>query len=417
MDYFLQAAKDPALLALAQEAEARIGQEYAQIENIKAANQMKVLAAFRRLRVAPSHFAPSYGYGYDDPGREKLEALFAEVFGAQDALVRPGLASGTHALACALFGMLGKGDELLFATGTPYDTLHSVIGSESEPYTLKGMGITYKEIPIKDGNTDLAALAEALKSAPRVVMLQRSRGYATRNSLTIADIEKIAELVKRQSPQSILFVDNCYGEFTDAKEPCEVGADIMAGSLIKNPGGGLAPTGGYIAGRPDLIERISYRMTSPGIGREVGSYAAGYLPYFQGLYLAPHVVAESLKGAVFTASVLDLAGFAPSPRYNEKRGCIIQAVNMENENQLCAFCRAVQAWSPVDSFARPEPAPMPGYEDPVIMAAGAFIQGSSIELSADAPLRPPYTLFIQGGLVCEQVKAAVLAALHECGHS
>lgn len=408
---YLNAAKEnKTILHAADSAENACRSIFSAIEDRAEENQLKVLEAFRALRVSPAHFMPSYGYGYYDLGRDKLGELFARVMGTEDALVRPGIASGTHALACALFGLLAPGDELLFASGQPYDTLFSIIGNKGEPGTLQGYGIRYSQLPLKQGSVDYTALAAALQTKPRVCMLQRSRGYCNRPSLCMGDFHKLIPFIKSHSPHTVVLVDNCYGEFVELSEPAAAGADVVAGSLIKNPGGGLAPTGGYIAGSSVLLNRIAARMTSPGIGREVGSYAAGYLPFFQGLYLAPQMVKESMKGAVFTAALLQALGFSVSPGPKEPRGCIIQTVQMENKEQLIAFCQAIQSWSPVDAYVTPEPWAMPGYADPVIMAAGAFIQGASLELSADAPLRAPYTVYMQGGLCYPQVKAAAMAA-------
>ncbi|MBP5661768.1 MAG: methionine gamma-lyase family protein [Clostridia bacterium] len=400
-----------ALQARAKTIEETCRPQFAQIERVQEYNQLWVLDCFRKERVAPAHFAPSYGYGYDDAGRDTLEKLFARVFKAQKALVRPSIASGTHALALALQGVTRRGTRILSASGTPYDTMESILGfTVDAPFSLKETGARYSELPLKNRKIDFAALVSAAKDAD-IVMLQRSRGYQDRPSLTMKEIARAAQIVHNENPRAIVFVDNCYGEFVETSEPIEAGADLIVGSLIKNAGGGLAPTGAYIAGREDLVDRIAYRMTAPGIGAEVGSYAAGYLPFYQGLFLAPQAVAQALKGAVFASAMLEDAGFVPSPKQNEARGCIIQSVRLGSKEKLTELCRQIQAVSPVDSFVTPVPAPMPGYADEVIMAAGTFIQGSSIELSGDAPIREPYILFMQGGLVYAQVKAAILCAL------
>lgn len=379
------------------------------IEETAGLNQLKVLEAFRQCRLAPNHFAPSYGYGYSDAGRDKLEELFALVFKAEKAIVRPQIASGTHALALALSGLLRRGDKLVYASGQPYDTLEEVIGaSEKDDGSLKAAGVDFSVIPCVSGLDFDEIRRVCREDRPAVMAFQRSRGYTGRPSLLCSRLKEAFGIVKSVSPSTIIMVDNCYGEFVEECEPLELGADIIAGSLIKNPGGGLAPTGGYIAGRAELIEKIGYRLTSPGIGLEVGSYAASYMPFFQGLFLAPHVVGQALKGAVFASEVYKRLGYHVSPLPGEKRGCIIQSLGFKTAQELTAFCQSVQKVSPVESHVVPEPWDMPGYQDKVIMAAGAFIQGSSIELSADAPIRPPYTAFMQGGLVWEQVKAAVL---------
>ncbi len=401
------------LIKRAELAEQEIKPVFEQIDKIQEYNQLKVLKAFTDEHIAPAHFAPSYGYGYDDIGRDKLELLFARIFKAECACVRPQIASGTHALALALQGIAKKGDRILSASGTPYDTLEGIIGAkENQPFSLTDMGASYSSLSLKNGRIDFEALKKAAPSAD-IIMLQRSRGYQPRPSLTIDDIALACKTIKSVNADAIIFVDNCYGEFVEEKEPCEVGADIIAGSLIKNPGGGIAPTGGYIAGKKELIDRVFCRLTAPGIGGEVGSYAAGYLPFYQGLYLAPQAVANALKGAVFTAKMLESYGYEVSPCWNEKRGCIIQSVRLFNEENIVSFCRALQKNSPIDSFVTPEPWAMPGYKDKVIMAAGTFIQGASIELSGDAPIREPFVLYMQGGLVYAQVKIAVLCALSE----
>ncbi|MDR2515584.1 MAG: methionine gamma-lyase family protein [Christensenellaceae bacterium] len=381
----------------------------------------RVLDAFHQCRVAARHFAPSSGYGYGDEGRETLEKLFATALFAEDALVRPSIASGTHALAISLFGLLRPGDTLLCASGKPYDTLESVIGiggAGKGQGSLAEYGVSYAQIGLKaDGGIDLNALRAALEQKPsiRTVALQRSRGYAWRPSLSLAEIGQAAQIVHEKDPRIVVLVDNCYGEFVEAEEPTRVGADLIAGSLIKNPGGGLAPTGGYIAGRADLVEKCAYRLTSPGIGREVGSYQAGYGPFYQGLFQAPHTVAQALKGAALFGMAFEALGYAVSPRPGEPRGDIIQAVEFGSAKKLIAFCQAIQAASPVDSFAVPEPWAMPGYQNEVIMAAGSFVAGASIELSADAPLREPYIGYLQGALSYAHARQALKTVLLRLG--
>ncbi|MFT9846940.1 methionine gamma-lyase family protein [Aneurinibacillus sp. REN35] len=384
-----------------------------EIERMADYNQFKVLRAFRKHQVSDFHFAPSTGYGYDDMGRETLEKVYAEVFGGEAALVRSHILSGTHAIAITLFGMLRPGDELLYITGSPYDTLEEIVGVRGHGNgSLKEFGIGYQSVPlIATGDVDKEAIARAIHTKTKVIGIQRSRGYADRPSFTIEKIKEMIDFVKSIRSDLIVFVDNCYGEFTEEKEPLEVGADIMAGSLIKNPGGGLAKNGGYIAGRADLVEQASYRMTAPGLGAEVGSTQSGTLEMFQGFFLAPHVVGEALKGAVFTAGLLERLGFTTHPRWNAPRTDLIQSIEFGTADGLVVFCQGIQKASPVDAHVVPQPGDMPGYADPVIMAAGTFIQGASIELSADGPLRPPYLGFVQGGLTASHVKVGVLTAL------
>jgi cystathionine beta-lyase family protein involved in aluminum resistance len=403
------------------EAESALEGVFRRIDHTEQSCFERVLNAFRECRVASRHFAPSTGYGYGDEGRETLEKLFAKALFAEDALVRPSIASGTHALALSLFGLLRPGDTLLSASGKPYDTLESVIGigeAGKGQGSLAEYGIRYAQVDLKaDGGIDMDALHTALEQNPsiRVVALQRSRGYAWRPSLSLTQIGQACKLVHKKSPHIIVLVDNCYGEFVEETEPTSVGADLIAGSLIKNPGGGLAPTGGYIAGRAALVERCAYRLTSPGIGREVGSYQAGYGPFYQGLFQAPHTVAQALKGAALFGMVFETLGFAVNPPPGAPRGDIIQAVEFGSAERLIAFCQAVQAASPVDSFAVPEPWAMPGYQDAVIMAAGSFVSGSSIELSADAPLRKPYIGYLQGALSYAHARQALKEVLLRLG--
>lgn len=400
--------------ALLHEAEARCAPLFADLDRIEDENFSRVLSSFQHHRVATHHFSGTTGYGYNDIGRDTLEHVFAEVFGAEDALVRPQIVSGTHALAICLFGLLKPGEHLLSAAGKPYDTLDEVIGiaGDSEG-SLRAFGVDYSEVNLlADHTLDAASILSALKPNTRVVWIQRSRGYAWRASLTIENIETTAKAIHAIRPEIVVMVDNCYGEFVNTREPTMAGADVMAGSLIKNVGGGLAPTGGYIAGRQKCIERIAQRLTSPGIGREVGSYAQGYQTFFQGLFLAPHVVNQAMKTAVLTASTFDLLGYPVQPTFDAaNRSDIIQAIEFGKPEWLIAFCKGIQAASPVDSFAIPEPWDMPGYQYPVIMAAGTFVAGASIELSADAPIRPPFVGYLQGSLTYLHGKAGICTAL------
>ena len=388
--------------------------QFKKFEPIALANTEKVLNAFRECQLSDYHFNPSSGYGYNDVGREKLDQVFAHVFKGEKALVRPHFVSGTHALATTLLAIMGNGDkgkEFVYAVGQPYDTMQTVIGSNRETRgSLVEKGFIYKEANLKDDHYDLAAIESAVNENTRVVVIQRSRGYSTRQPLSVEDIGKIVAVVKKKNPHTVTFVDNCYGEFTETREPLEVGADIMAGSLIKNAGGGIAPTGGYVVGRADLVEDTAYQLTAPGLGDHMGSYAGGYRLFFQGLFLAPHVVLQALKGAVYTAAVAQLLGYESMPAVDADRYDLIQAINLANADEMEYFCAGMQAYSPVDAHVHPVPGDMPGYEDQIIMAGGTFVQGSSIELSADGPVRPPYTIFMQGGLVFEHSMLGILGA-------
>ena len=387
---------------------------FEQIDTVSELNTKKVLDAMRKLKVSAAHFNTTSGYAYDDIGRQKLDELFAEVFGAERALVRTHFVSGTHALATVLFGILRPGDQLVSITGKPYDTMQTVIGYDNpSPGSLKEFGIIYDEVPIVDNKVAYDLVPEKVTAKTKMVLIQRSRGYSMRSPLSLDDISKICSIVKGINPECVCFVDNCYGEFIDIKEPVQVGADIMAGSLIKNPGGGIAPTGGYIVGKDKLVELASYRLTSPGMGDELGASLANNRLIFQGLFLAPHVVAQAVKGAIFAAGVFEALGFNTSPKSTEARGDIIQAIELGNAENLIAFCRGLQFNSPVDSFAAPEPWDMPGYADQVIMAAGTFVQGASIELSADGPMREPYAVYLQGGLTFEHAVIGILGAANE----
>ena len=405
---------DPRLAVLADQAQKRAEKQFAAIEETTEYNQQKVLSAFIRYQVSESHFVATTGYGYGDRGRDTLDEVFAEVMGTEDALVRHSILSGTHAIAIALFGVLRPGDVLLAATGEPYDTLLPVIGADgSSPGSLREFGVDYRKVDLtNDGKPDIAAIREALRRIPKIklIHIQRSRGYSLRPSLTVEEIGEIIRTVRQEKPEAIVFVDNCYGEFVQRFEPSAVGADLMAGSLIKNPGGGIAENGGYICGRRDLVELCAYRMTTPGLGREIGASLGHNRTLYMGLFHAPHVVGEALKTAVFCAALMELAGYEASPASNEPRADIIQALKLRTPEALIAFCQGMQKGAPVDAFVTPEPWDMPGYDSQVIMAAGAFTMGASIELSADAPLREPYAAYMQGGLNYHSGKIGVLLA-------
>lgn len=380
-----------------------------QAEQISLHCSRRVLKAFQEHSVSARHFAPSEGYGYDDIGRDTLDKVFADALQAEDALVRAQIANGTHAIFLALAGVLEPGDKILSVTGMPYDTLQTAIGlHESLPGSLTRFGIEMKTVALKENRIDTEAVLQILAEDPaiRMVYVQRSRGYEWRNAVTIREMEACFKSIRQQRHDVIAFVDNCYGEFVEENEPTAVGADLMAGSLIKNCGGGIAPTGGYIAGRKDLIERVSFRLTTPGSGREVGSYAASYRPFYQGLFLAPHTVCQCMKSAILFSKLFELLGYQSMPASDAVRGDIIQSVMFDTEEELVAFCKAVQSAAPIDSYVVPEPWEMPGYADQVIMAAGAFVQGATTELSADAPIRKPYVGYMQGALTYEHAKLA-----------
>lgn len=401
----------PAIVQLGQEAEQRSAPFFTEIDAVAQYNAWKVLSAFIAHGVSESHFYGSTGYGYGDRGREALDGVFAQITGSEDALVRHNFVSGTHALTTALFGVLRPGDVLLSLTGAPYDTLEEVIGIRGEGNgSLRDFGVEYREIPLlEDGTVNLEAIPQQVQGV-KVAYLQRSRGYSLRPSLTIEEIEKIVHQVRKGNPDAVIMVDNCYGEFVERQEPTQVGADLIIGSLIKNPGGGIALTGGYIAGRKDLVELCAYRLTSPGMGKEVGCTLEQSRSMFMGLFLAPTVVASAVKTAVLAASLFSSLGYEVYPRFDEKRTDIIQAVKLGDERSMIAFCQGMQKGAPVDSFVQPEPWEMPGYESPVIMAAGAFVMGASIELSADGPIREPYAAWMQGGLTYPAGKIGVLLA-------
>ena len=388
-------------------AETKAKATFDEIESRALFNQKKVLDAYRNARISYYHFNPTSGYGYSDAGREKLSEVFAEVFGAESAIVSPNIVSGTHALTIAMFGLLKSGDLLLSATGSPYDTLQEVISGKDNG-SLADYKINYDEIQLKDGGIDREALESYVREKkPTVVMLTRSRGYAWRDALTTTDIAAAADIIKRNSPKSVVLVDNCYGEFVETREPTQCGADVIVGSLIKNAGGGLAPTGGYIAGKSDLIAKIGYRLTSPSIGNEVGSYAASYMPFFQGLFLAPIVTKNALKSAILASNVFTELDFEALPKPGKMPGDIICSIKFNAPEPMINFIQSIQYLSPVESYATPEPWDMPGYTDQVIMAAGTFVQGASIELSADGPVRAPYIAYLQGALTYEHGKLAI----------
>ncbi|WP_315275346.1 methionine gamma-lyase family protein [Selenomonas sputigena] len=402
------------LLTLKERVLDELAPSFRRIEQMSEENTLKVLTSMRECKVSDIHFNTSSGYAYDDIGRSKLEELYAKVFAAESALVRTQFVSGTHALAAVLFGILRPGDKLVSLTGTPYDTMQTVIGyTASSSGSLKEYGILYDELPLNEGRVDVERIADVLDERTKMVLIQRSRGYSRRPTLLIEDIREICNQVHRLKPDCICFVDNCYGEFVESLEPTQAGADIMAGSLIKNPGGGLAPTGGYIVGREDLVELASYRLTAPGMGAELGASLVNNRLFFQGLFLAPHVVSQALKGALFAAGIFEKLGYTTYPRISDERGDIIQAIELGTAEKLVAFCGGVQKYSPVDSFVKPEPWDMPGYTDQIIMAAGTFVQGASIEFSADGPLRSPYNVYLQGGLTFEQVMFGILGAAEE----
>lgn len=395
------------------EVEQQIAEVHKKIEERSESNQFRVLQSFQKHKVSDSHFIPSTGYGYDDHGRDTLEQIYADVFGGEAGLVRTQIISGTHAISIALFGVLRPGDNLLYITGKPYDTLEEIVGIRGNGVgSLKEYSIGYDSVELTDrGGIDWEAVRNKITPKTKMIGIQRSKGYATRPSFTINEIEEMISFVKKIKNDVVVFVDNCYGEFVEELEPCHVGADLMAGSLIKNPGGGLAKTGGYIVGKKQWVEACSYRMTSPGIGAEAGASLYSLQEMYQGFFLAPHVVAEALKGAVFTAAMLEKLGMNSMPKWNAQRTDLIQSVEFNDRDKMVAFCQAIQFASPINSHVTPYPSYMPGYEDDVIMAAGTFIQGASIELTADGPIRPPFAAYVQGGLTYSHVKIAVCLAL------
>lgn len=399
-------------IEIIKKAEKELAPQFEFIDEVRDYNQEKVLQAFIDNKVAPEHFYTVSGYGHDDLGREVLDRVFAQVFKAEKALVRIHFASGTHTLACALFGNLKYGDKLLSVAGTPYDTMQEVIGTmgdeETKRASLIGSGVLYDEVPlINDTDIDFVKLEQMVDKTTTMVLIQRSKGYSTRKSLSIDTIEKICKIVKQKNPDCICFVDNCYGEFVDSREPLEAGADLIGGSLIKNPGGGIVEAGGYIAGKELYVERSAIRLTAPGIGSEGGAMFNQHRLMFQGLFMAPSVVADAVKGAVLASKIFDEVGYDSSPKYNEKRTDIIQNITFGNPQDLEEFCRTIQSLSPVNGYVTPIPEYIPGYEDQVIMAGGTFIEGSTIELSADGPMRAPYVAYMQGGLNYSHVKIAL----------
>ena len=389
---------------------------FSSYDEIREYNQLKVLKAFQEERISESHFTNSSGYGYDDIGRDSLDKVYARVFNTESALVRPHFVNGTHAIGCALMGNLRTGDTMVCISGAPYDTLHNIIGISGKENigSLREYGVNYKQVDLKNGKFDLDKIKEVLleDKTIKLVHIQRSTGYGWRNSFLVSELEEVIKFVKEIRNDVIVFVDNCYGEFIDYVEPTDVGADLIAGSLIKNIGGGIAPTGGYIAGKSKYVEQAAYRLTTPGIGGECGSTFGVVRQLYQRLFLAPHIAMEAVKGAVFCSRIMELAGFEVLPKYNEKRSDIIQAIKFGDKDKLIQFCKGIQKGSPIDSFVECEPWAMPGYSDEVIMAAGAFIQGSSIELSADAPIREPYIAYLQGGLTFDHAKIGIMISLN-----
>lgn len=405
----------PEVFELAAQAEAELSEQFKRIDRIAMANTRKVMAAFQDNKVSDSCFAGTSGYGYDDIGREVLDNVYAQVFKTEAALVRIGFVNGTHALSAALFALLKPGDTLLSVTGLPYDTLRNAIGIEGDCHgSLKFYGINYKQVDLKDGEPDIEAIKlAAVDPSVTAVLIQRSRGYENRKALSAEEVGEICRAVKSVAPHVNVMVDNCYGEFTGEHEPTEYGVDLMAGSLIKNPGGGLAPTGGYIVGKKELVENAAMRLTTPGIGGECGATLGNNRLMFQGFFMAPHIVAQAIKTVTFCAAMMKKIDFESSPSPEEARNDIIQMVTLKNPENMKKFCRGIQAGAPVDSYVTPEPWQMPGYNVPVIMAAGAFVQGASIELSADGPMREPYTLYVQGGITYESGKLGVMMAVNE----
>lgn len=389
--------------------------QFAEIDARAEYNQLKVLSAMQKNHISDTHFGATNGYGYNDLGRDALEQVYADIFNAESALVRPQLISGTHALTIALSGNLRPGDEILSPVGAPYDTLQGVIGITEQRGSLKEYGITYRQVDFKDDYSfDYEGIKNAINQKTKLVTIQRSKGYDFRPALTIAELKELISFIKSIKPDVICMVDNCYGEFVETLEPTDVGADLAVGSLIKNPGGGLAPIGGYIVGKEEYVENAAVRLTAPGQGKEVGATLGLNSVFFQGLFLSPTVVAASLKGALLTAKVFENLGYETMPKSTDLRADIVQAVKMQSADKVIAFCKGIQKAAPIDSYVTPEPNPdMPGYDSPVIMAAGAFVQGSSIELSADAPIKPPYTVYFQGGLTWYHAKLGVMVALQE----
>ena len=406
----------PHVFELYKKALSDVEEQFKIYDEIREYNQLKILNAFQEERISDMHFTNSSGYGYDDIGRDTLDKVYARIFNTESALVRPHFVNGTHAIGCALMGNLKTGDTMVCITGAPYDTLHNIIGISGKENigSLKEYGVNYKQVDLKNGTFDTEKIIELLKedSTIKLVHIQRSTGYGWRKSFLVSEIGAIISKIKEIRSDVCVFVDNCYGELIDKIEPTDVGADLVAGSLIKNLGGGIAPTGGYVAGKSKYVEQAAYRLTTPGIGGECGSTFGVMRQLYQGLFLAPHIVIEALKGAVFCSRIMEIAGFEVLPKYNDKRSDIIQAIKFNDRDNLIKFCKGIQKGSPIDSYVECEPWAMPGYNDEVIMAAGAFIQGSSIELSADAPIREPYIAYLQGGLTFDHAKIGILISLN-----
>ncbi|MCO7174790.1 aminotransferase class I/II-fold pyridoxal phosphate-dependent enzyme [Sporolactobacillus kofuensis] len=401
------------LKKLAEGVEQQIAERLKAIDAIALENQYRVLTSFRKNKISDAHFSGTTGYGYDDFGREGIEAVYADCLGAESGLVRSQMISGTHAITTALFGILRPNDELIYITGKPYDTLEGVIGISGNSHgSLKDFGVDFRSIPLKHGKIDTDYVNRTISSKTKMIAIQRSCGYDNRPSIPVDQIGKAIASIKKEHPNVIVFVDNCYGEFTETIEPCHVGADLMAGSLIKNPGGGLAKSGGYIVGREEFVSMCAERLTAPGLGKEVGPSLNELKDQYQGFFLAPHMVAQALKGAVFTSALMEKLGMETAPSWQTVRTDLIQSVTFHDPDLMTAFCQAVQMASPINAHVLPYPSPMPGYTSDVIMAAGTFIQGASLELTADGPLRPPYTLYVQGGLTYEHVKAAMMVAVN-----
>lgn len=396
-------------IEIIRQTEKKLASYFQLLEENSYQNQVKVVQAFKKHHVRDSDFSPSSGYGYGDIGRDKLEDIFAEVFKGEAALVRSQIVSGTHAISACLFALLVPGDQLVSLTGRPYDTLAGIIGHDThKPGTLVARGVNYCEIALLDnGSPNYKAIGEAVKPQTKMVLIQRSRGYSLRPALSVDIIEKLISIIKEKNPGTIVMVDNCYGEFVELREPLECGADIIAGSLIKNPGGGLAPAGGYIVGRRELVDIISYHLTAPGLGREMGATLVDKRNFFQGFFIAPHIVLQALKAAILVALIFEQFGYTVTPRWNDKRADIVQAVQLKNAGEVLRFCQLIQNYSPIDSDLHLQYGEMPGYSDKIVMAAGTFIQGASIELSCDAPLRQPYCVYLQGGLTYEHCRYVI----------
>lgn len=417
---YLNYGVSDAVFTMSEEVMKDIAPVVEKIVKIREINQLRVFQAFWNAKISDTHFGIPTGYGYDDVGRERIEQMYAELFGSEAAYVRIQISAGTQAIAMCLFGVLRPGDEMLSVTGRPYDTLAATIGiSESAPEdmgSLLDFGVTYNEVNLnEDGSADLPSITAAINSNTKLVFIQKSKGYTSRRCLCSDDLKSIIDTVRKCKQDVIVFVDNCYGEFVEEQEPCSLGADLCAGSLIKNPGAGLCPSGGYIVGRKDLIEKVASRATAPGLGSHIGPSLGFNRTIAQGLFMAPHITAECVKGAVFAAALFERAGFSSNPKSSAERGDIVQSIQFMNGQQVVEFCQVIQACSPVDSFVRPEPWEMPGYDAPVVMAAGTFVQGSSVELSADGPIKPPYIAYMQGGLVFEQTKLAAMRAVEKMG--